>query len=197
MPPILPAAESRTRPLFRLGRRPERLSALVGVDLEMPFLKALVTATAAAAGCPRALVLSERRDRTLVTHRHAGMWIAYHATLRPLPEIGRAFHRDHTTVLHAIQATERRLAETAAETTAVIQRIALHLLRATPPMTPAEQIRQAAEKAERRKAAAISAAAGERMRDAGSRGWFQANDARFCAAFVAAHPERVGEELPA
>lgn len=203
MPPILPPADAPRAP-FRLGRRPERLAVLVGVTINVPLLKALVTAAAVAAGVSRAQMLGALRDKTITVHRHAGAWIAYHATARSLPEIGRAFSRDHSTVLHAIRATERRLADAPEETTAVIQQIVLHLLKSTPQIPLDVQIRAAAEAAKARQAekarAEKSKGAARRpdecfTREVGSRGWFLANDARFCTAFVSAHPELVSERL--
>jgi chromosomal replication initiator protein len=44
---------------------------------------------------------SERRTRSLARPRQIGMALAKELTQHSLPEIGRAFGKDHTTVLHA------------------------------------------------------------------------------------------------
>lgn len=46
---------------------------------------------------------AERRVATIVRPRQLAMYLAYKITLHSTPRIGRAFHRDHTTVLHAIK----------------------------------------------------------------------------------------------
>jgi chromosomal replication initiator protein len=51
--------------------------------------------------CARDL-LSRRRSVRVARPRQVAMWLARHITPCSLPEIGRAFNRDHTTVMHAI-----------------------------------------------------------------------------------------------
>jgi chromosomal replication initiator protein len=46
---------------------------------------------------------SERRTRSLARPRQIGMSLAKELTQHSLPEIGRAFGKDHTTVLHAVR----------------------------------------------------------------------------------------------
>jgi chromosomal replication initiator protein len=54
-------------------------------------------------------LLSPRRLGSLVDARHAAVWLARQAGYS-LPAIGRAFDRDHTTVLHAVGRVDRLLA---------------------------------------------------------------------------------------
>lgn len=54
-------------------------------------------------------VLSRRRTRNLVVPRQEAMWRCATETIHSLPEIGRLFDRDHTTVLHGIRRHEKRL----------------------------------------------------------------------------------------
>ena len=56
-------------------------------------------------------LLSRRRGRVQARPRQVAMWLARHATPCSLPEIGRAFDRDHTTVMHGIERVEARMAE--------------------------------------------------------------------------------------
>lgn len=46
---------------------------------------------------------STRRCAPIVRPRQIAMYVAYKVTMHSTPRIGRAFHRDHTTVLHAIR----------------------------------------------------------------------------------------------
>jgi len=56
-------------------------------------------------------LLSSRRLHGIVVARHVACYLAKTLTGMSLPEIGRRMGgRDHTTILHAIAATERRLA---------------------------------------------------------------------------------------
>lgn len=49
----------------------------------------------------KALLLSSRRDNSLVIPRHIGMYLARELTSKSFPEIGRRFHRDHTVPIYA------------------------------------------------------------------------------------------------
>lgn len=46
---------------------------------------------------------STRRCAPIVRPRQIAMYVAYKVTVHSTPRIGRAFHRDHTTVLHALK----------------------------------------------------------------------------------------------
>lgn len=51
-------------------------------------------------------LLSSRRDRSIARPRQIAMYLAKVLTTKSLPEIGRAFDRDHTTVIHAVKKVE-------------------------------------------------------------------------------------------
>lgn len=53
-------------------------------------------------------MLSPRRDRRIAWPRQVAMALARELTGQSLPYIGMQFGRDHTTVLHAIHAVNRR-----------------------------------------------------------------------------------------
>ena len=55
-------------------------------------------------------MISQRRNKTIVTPRQVAMYLAKHMTSRSLPEIGRKFGgRDHTTVMHAVRKIEAQI----------------------------------------------------------------------------------------
>ena len=54
---------------------------------------------------------SSRRARTVARPRQIAMYLAKQLTSRSLPEIGRKFDRDHTTVMHAVRKVEELVME--------------------------------------------------------------------------------------
>lgn len=54
---------------------------------------------------------SSRRARTVARPRQVAMYLAKQLTSRSLPEIGRKFDRDHTTVMHAVRKVEELIIE--------------------------------------------------------------------------------------
>ncbi len=61
-------------------------------------------------------LLSSERSARLVWPRHVAMYLARHHTSETLPAIGRHFGgRKHTTVMHAVKTTARRIAEDRAD----------------------------------------------------------------------------------
>ena len=54
---------------------------------------------------------SARRARTVARPRQIAMYLAKQLTSRSLPEIGRKFDRDHTTVMHAVRKVEELILE--------------------------------------------------------------------------------------
>lgn len=61
-------------------------------------------------GIPIALVRGPSRQRSHVIARHEAMYQIYMTGRFSMPQIGRYFDRDHTTVLHAIRSVEKRMA---------------------------------------------------------------------------------------
>jgi len=55
-------------------------------------------------------ILSGRRRRPLTRARQAAMWICHEVTARSFPELGRAFRRDHTTIMHGIRLVPQHMA---------------------------------------------------------------------------------------
>ncbi len=67
---------------------------------------------------------SSRRARTVARPRQIAMYLAKQLTSRSLPEIGRKFDRDHTTVMHAVRKVEELIMEdvSLAENVAALRR---------------------------------------------------------------------------
>ena len=67
---------------------------------------------------------SSRRARTVARPRQVAMYLAKQLTSRSLPEIGRKFDRDHTTVMHAVRKVEELIIEdpTLAENIEILRR---------------------------------------------------------------------------
>ena len=77
----------------------------------IPTIPAIQTVVADRFGMTVLDLLSRRRARAVARPRQVAMWIARHATLHSLPEIGRAFgDRDHTTVMAAIRRVDALMA---------------------------------------------------------------------------------------
>lgn len=62
-------------------------------------------------GIPVYEMLSDSREAERVLPRHVAMYLTRHLTPLSLPAIGRAFNRDHTTVIHALRCIDRRIAD--------------------------------------------------------------------------------------
>ena len=63
-------------------------------------------------GLTKIELLSRRRTNDVVIPRQIAMYFCKQLTTRSLPEIGRRFGgMDHTTVLHAVRVTEKRMRE--------------------------------------------------------------------------------------
>lgn len=61
-------------------------------------------------GLPLAAMKSPIRTRDIVRPRQVAMYLAKRMTARSLPEIGRLFDRDHSTVFYAVRVVEDRRA---------------------------------------------------------------------------------------
>ena len=49
---------------------------------------------------------STRRDRKIARPRQVAMWLSKNMTTKSLPDIGSAFDRDHTTIIHAVRTID-------------------------------------------------------------------------------------------
>lgn len=71
--------------------------------LSRPKIKIIQDAVCRFYGVEMCDLQSSRRTANIVKPRQVAMWLAKKLTLRSLPEVGRLFDRDHTTVLHAVR----------------------------------------------------------------------------------------------
>ena len=77
----------------------------------IPTISTIIEAVAEHFRVPVARILSPRRDIATARPRQIAMWIARTHANRELTVIGRAFDRDHTTVLSAVRRIERLIVE--------------------------------------------------------------------------------------
>jgi hypothetical protein len=97
------------KPYFLTGisarRRPIWPEHRLGIDIER-----VVQAVSLESGVPISNLVSWHRERRVSMPRHAAMYlIDRYCPEYSLPDLGYIFHRDHTTVMHAIEATNIRL----------------------------------------------------------------------------------------
>lgn len=60
-------------------------------------------------GVTRSDILSERRTKDIVLPRQIAIFLARTITLKSMPAIGRAFKRDHTTILYGYRKIKRSM----------------------------------------------------------------------------------------
>ncbi|WPY95618.1 helix-turn-helix domain-containing protein [Limimaricola variabilis] len=84
----------------------------------------IIDACAAEWGVPASEVRGHSRKAHIVAPRHAAMWLAREITGRSMPEIGRAFRRDHTSVLSAIRRIDQADPEMRAAVARLRERLA-------------------------------------------------------------------------
>ena len=74
-----------------------------------PTIKQIQQRTADVCGVRLKDILSERRNQPVARARQIAMFAARLLTPHGTPTIGKAFHRDHTTVLYAINLLDHRV----------------------------------------------------------------------------------------
>jgi len=83
------------------------LTELVAGDQDATVRPSLVIDTVATFyGYTAEELLSPNRTKKLTMARQAAMWLSRQLTDLSLPEIGRVFDRDHTTVMHAVRKVQ-------------------------------------------------------------------------------------------
>lgn len=71
-------------------------------------VETIIGALALHLGYPKRVVIGPWRSREIAHPRQSGMFLARLYTKASLPEIGRRFGRDHSTIAHGIDAAEDR-----------------------------------------------------------------------------------------
>ena len=67
----------------------------------------IITETAQHYGIPASAILGTDRSRRFARPRQVAMYLTRSLTGRSYPEIAASFGRDHSTVMHAVEAVER------------------------------------------------------------------------------------------
>jgi hypothetical protein len=75
----------------------------VALKSHMKGMSAALRASCLVFGCSKEKMLSGPRTQPLVTHRQIAMCLASVVNGHSMPQVGKAFDRDHTTVLHAVR----------------------------------------------------------------------------------------------
>lgn len=147
----------------------------------------IVAAVAVVTGVQPHQLAAHRRNRSWSRARQLCWLVIYDHGLLSLPEIGRQFDRDHTTILHGVTVARRRVAEDSGE----YDRIMRHLERPE----RAEQLAAAEDRVllRRKIAATLEERVARRSRAAElaeepliDRQWWAENDRRFRDALLAA-----------
>lgn len=86
----------------------------MNAELPQPTIRGIQEAVCARYAVTMHHLLSDRRARCVARPRQVAMYLAHELTGRSLPVIGRAFNRDHTTIMHGIRQI-RLLAEADAD----------------------------------------------------------------------------------
>lgn len=72
-------------------------------------VRAVISATSVVHGLAESYIMSHRRHPRYVAARHEAMYVARLVLGMSFPELGRAFDRDHTTVLDGFRRVESSL----------------------------------------------------------------------------------------
>jgi hypothetical protein len=94
-----------TPPALEVAPPPKSVELVAPLPTRHP-MEIVQRAVAAAYGLELAILLSPRRSKEFVRPRQVAMYICSQLLPVSLPQIGRRFRRDHTTVLHAIRKIE-------------------------------------------------------------------------------------------
>jgi hypothetical protein len=92
--------------LLELNAELRKVSGIYGIEARevlppQPSADRIIIATAKQFGVPARQIKGHRRNAAIVKARQVAMYLAGVLTNKSLPQIGRSFNKDHTTVLHA------------------------------------------------------------------------------------------------
>jgi chromosomal replication initiator protein len=91
-----------------VGRALQRAPELARAERPRPTIAAVQEAVAASFGVTRGELLSSARTARIARARQVAMYLSRELVGSSMPLIGKAFNRDHTTVLHAIRTVQAR-----------------------------------------------------------------------------------------
>lgn len=103
--PVLTVVEPEPEPIP--VPEPEPVQEQVRLLSPYPKIREIIVLVARYYNVTRIDIISQRRSRTIAFPRHVGFYLARTLTPCSLPEIGKAFDKDHTTVLHGVQKITR------------------------------------------------------------------------------------------
>ncbi len=92
--------EPSTPPRFDVSRVSDESEFIVHINRPGRIFK-IQGSVAEAYGIGRVELVSRRRTKNIIRPRQVAMYLCTMLTPRSLPEIGRLFGRDHTTIMHA------------------------------------------------------------------------------------------------
>lgn len=69
-------------------------------------LEKIVEVVATGTGITRSQIMGRSRSAPVVRARHLAMWLAYRSLELSYPQVGQAFDRDHTTIIHAVRTID-------------------------------------------------------------------------------------------
>nr|WP_291295348.1 helix-turn-helix domain-containing protein [Elioraea sp.] len=81
-----------------------------GLHVRIVTIAHVVRVVSEAYGVSPLDVLGKRRGDGIMEPRQVAMFLARHCTLQSFPQIARAMHRDHTTVMHGVERVRERIA---------------------------------------------------------------------------------------
>ena len=108
------------RPIRKAGARPAPRATGAASEHDRTALIILQRLVAEAFGLHRYDLIARCRTKEVAFPRHVAMYLARKLTGASFPQIGRAFNRDHATVLHAY----RRVKESLRQNTALVDALA-------------------------------------------------------------------------
>jgi Bacterial dnaA protein helix-turn-helix len=92
--------------LLEFNAELRKVSGVYGIEARevlppQPSANRIIIATAKHFGVPARQIKGHRRNAAIVKARQVAMYLAGVLTNKSLPQVGRSFDKDHTTVLHA------------------------------------------------------------------------------------------------
>ncbi len=105
----LPPAPQRLHPAAGEDRRDRKPPQRKNRDgMLTPSFSAIVAEVCAKHGVSWRELVSQRRAKPLVRARHEAYWRCIAETRASYPQVARLFDRDHTTIMHGVNAHRRR-----------------------------------------------------------------------------------------